>query len=277
MNEMQRSFTTDHIRSVCDSLLRDRYAEMPIDRLFLGSRMRVIFKGMRHLTESERLHKYFPWKVFRADAYGSAYTQEVGLTHREDRGEDKYVFQYASGHSYSAVPSCKNFLDALEDLNDHAFRVSVRIAEHLDARGICSQQGSFAERIRLGTCITRVLRYCTNEEGKSDAYPHADRGIFSIHWGASHEGLWVFRPNGSRTRIRELEADTIAVFTGRKFAAALRDRTAVCPHGVGFMSTDGGDRYSVVTFVHPGAAASDVRWLLDNDDAMKDFERTLAL
>jgi hypothetical protein len=266
-------------------LQEERCIHLETDARILARELRTVENGMRLMTESGELRKKFPFFSFKKDAYGEKYEQEAGLKHETRDGENKYVFQYireayANGRRGSFdVPDLRPFFAVLQNLDQRALDISLALAEHLDHIGGDSRPytGSMLRRIARGTRVTRVLRYLPVENESSDAYPHIDRSIFSVHWGATHQGLWLYMPDGSRIRTDETDAGNVCLFTGRKYAAATRDSAAGCPHGVKYERTDGEDRYSFITFVHPEPLDEDVAWLLENDASLKTYERSLTL
>jgi len=272
--------------SFADAIVKNGYAEIPEDPEWLPIRFTIVCEGMVTITEEPQLAALFPWRTLARDAYGDGYEQEVGLVFRHDR-EHKWVFHYTEDARFEdMVPSdlpdeVPMFLSVLRDLNRAAMENALFIARALDemnaSKGLYA--GSLERRLWGGRAITRVLRYLTAADGESDAYPHTDRGIFTNHWGATHTGLYVYRPDKSRERVNETSDDSIAFFTGRKIGAVTRGALGFgTPHGVRY-SRKGvrDDRYSVVTFVHPKSSADDAAWLHAHAEEIKTLERSLKL
>lgn len=262
-------------------LRQNNSVELSADPAFLRSRSAAVMSGMQILTESEDLCALFPWHTHVADAYKNKYEQEAGLKHERSDGENKFVFQYIRGAEYGADAHarCGAFLSAVSDLDAKAREYALGIAECVDTSYGRNKpySGSLYERISLGTSVTRVLRYLPTALGASDACPHIDRSLLTIHWKASHQGLYIFQPDGSKTRIKECYNNAVCAFFGRKYIAATQEIGNGCPHGVKYDRRPGEDRYSIVTFVHPYAIESDVEWLLAHDADIKAKERLIKL
>lgn len=271
-------------RSAEVAVIRNGHIELPIDPEFLGPRLGVIRAGMKKITETPELQEAFPFRVAGTDAYGDRYNMEVGLRQRNDR-ERKWWFQYMPKAYLAPSPAQRKtgaFLGALHDLDKKAIEIAIALAECFDARNRRKNtsekyDGSMAQRIRNGSCITRVLRYLSVDTVAS-AYPHVDRAAFTVHWGATHEGLVVFGPSGDRMRVRERSNDIVAVFPGEKFAAISRGSLGLgTPHGVKRDREANEDRYAFVSFVHPEAVDGDVAWLLAHRSEIEERERSLSL
>ncbi len=262
-------------------LKRNNSIELSANPALVRSRSAAVMSGMRTLTEDPDLRSLFPWHTHIADTYGPKYEQEAGLKHDQNDGENKFVFQYIRGAAYGAEAQARygEFLTAVSDLDTKAREYALGIAECIDTSYGRNKpySGSLYERIHLGTSVTRVLRYLPTEGGSSDAYPHIDRSLITIHWKASHQGLYIFLPDGSKVRIKECSNDAVCAFFGRKYIAATQQIGNGCPHGVRYDRKPGEDRYSIVTFVHPAAIDSDVLWLLAHDADIKAKERQIKL
>ncbi len=261
-------------------LKQNNFVELSANPAFVRSRTAAIQSGMETITSDPKLRELFPFYGHLVDGYGSKYQQETGLKHEQSDGENKFVFQYIDGVDYPTDNhACRAFLRALSEIDAMGREYAIGLAEcHDTAFGNAQPyEGTLVDRVRRGTSVTRVLRYLPVEDGASDAYPHIDRGIISIHWKASHEGLYVFLPDGSKTRVRECENDSVCAFFGRKYVAATQQIGNGCPHGVRYDRKPGKDRYSIVTFVHPAAVDSDVAWLLAHDAEIKAYERSITL
>jgi hypothetical protein len=270
--------------SVAEAVLTNGFAEIGADSS-VAPDLRNIREGMKLLTENPSLAERFPWRKLRADDYGDKYCPEVGLVKRDDE-EHKYIFQYtrspAGGFSPAYEPDLLFFWASLENLTARAHATALETAKQIDRfhgqMETSAYGGSLATRVKGGTAITRVLRYLPSPSCGTDAFTHIDRGIFAVHLGATHTGLYMYKPSGQRVRVDETSGNRVVIFPGRKFAAIARGYWGFgTPHGVKYDRVINEDRYSFVTFVHPKSNKSDAKWLLDHDEEIKKFERSIML
>jgi len=265
-----------------ESFVVNRYLEIEVDPEFLGPRLAVLRSGMKTITDKDGRGD-FPFRTFHREAYGPKYDQEVGLKHETRDGENKWVFQFIRHADNPALFNHSEygaFLCAFADIDSMACNISLALAEALDESSYRDLYiGSMRERAEGGRCVHRGLRYLAvhSEQAPHDAYPHGDRSLWSIHLGSSHNGLVLFSREGGQVATNELDNGLITVFLGRKFAAATRDTTMCCPHGVKTDRAIREDRYAFVSFFHPAVLASDVEWLAANDDALKAYEHSLTI
>jgi hypothetical protein len=273
------------IPAVAETIMRDGYVEMPVDEKFLRPRLKRIRRGMERITEDPQLAALFPWRIHQQDHYGKNYAQEVGLVLRTD-DEHKWILHETDESGFAEMQEVRDdvelrlFFSALRDLGSMGRENALKIAIAFDEMNKSHKwyNGSFADRIRRGRAITRVLRYLRAFPGTSDAFTHIDRGGITNHWGASHTGLYVYRPDGSRERVNETNDNSVVLFPGRKFAAIMEGKLGRgTPHGVKYERKIDEDRYSFITFVHPASDKDEANWLVARDAEFKAFERTLRL
>jgi hypothetical protein len=266
-------------------ILTEGYAEVPVDRRFLQPRLEIIRAGMERITSDPALVKIFPWRMLEEDHYGKDYRQEVGLVLRKD-DEHKWIFHYTPEAEFERIPAVHSdpdlmlFLEALHDLDIKGRQNALRFATSFDEKNpvLKAYSGSFAERVRNGRGITRILRYLRAFPGTADAFTHIDRGGITNHWGASHTGLYVYRPDGSRERVDETSNESVVLFPGRKFGAITKGKLGLgTPHGVKYDRAVDEDRYSFITFIHPASTKAEAAWLIERDAEIKAFEHTLRL
>ncbi len=259
------------------------FTEISIDPKFLAPRLEDITTGMKVITDTPSLRELLDGRKCKLDAYGENYRQEVGLYLRKD-AEHKYFFHYtpeAFEDEPLASGALSYFFAALKDLDAEARKMALAISECLDRTFEHAKdkpyRGSLRERFEGGNCVTRVLRYLPLGTSAADAFPHGDRGGWTPHWGASHEGLVVIGPDGKQFRVSELDPSRVALFPGRKYAAITRGKRQGTLHGVRYERKVQEDRYCVVSFVHPKPTKRDGAWLQARDAEMKAYERQFTL
>ncbi len=282
-----------HEHRVFAALEKNKCVELPFDPTFLEPRARAIIAGMKSISDDpENAKKLFPFDPYVIDAYGEKYHQEAGYKHETGGGENKHVLQFIKGAPYAngimGDPLCPTarehstvgaLLQALSDIHDEMRQVALTFAAHVDdGHGKARPyQGSLYERIYDGTIVIRVIRYPEEHDGVSDAYMHFDRGTLSFALVTTQKGLVIELPSGERIGIDECSYDTICAFFGRKYSAATRNIRDACPHGVKYVRTGIGDRYSIVVFVHSKALPDEAAWLLENNDAIRELQRSFVI
>ncbi len=287
-------------RSADVAIKRNGVLEISTDPTFLEPIIKKIVEGMVKLTDDTTRHAHFPWEVILSDLYGKGYEQEVGLRRPEDnkRGERKFTFQYRPQmvprliERGTPVAEYQDFLTALYYLDEYTKSVAIAVAETFDEtnrrRGnAITYPGSFAERLREGSCTIRVLRYLVQKEeiitlDLPDAAPHIDRSALTVHSWASHAGLRVFGHDHTSQCVDETSFGSVAVFPGEKFAAITRGIFGYgTPHGVRDERRKAGqrdgDRFAIVCFMHPIAKEKDAQWLLANKHLIETYEKSFKL
>ncbi len=271
--------------TVGETILHQGYVEFPIEERFLRPRLEIIRSGMERITEDPGLAKLFPWRVLEEDHYGKAYAQEVGLVLRTD-DEHKWIFHYAIDAHFEDMPEVRRdvglreFFDAHRELDARARENVLAIAASVDILNakLGAYNGSMVERFSRGRIISRDLRYLRAYPGKSDAFPHLDRGGITNHWGASQTGLMVHTPFDEWKRIDETTCSKVGLFPGRKFGAISHGKLGRGTlHGVKYDRLEDVDRYSHISFAHPVSDANEAAWLLERDAELKAYERSFSI
>ena len=272
-------------RAIAETVLKNGYVEISIEQQFLRPRLEIVRKGMERISDDPALAKLFPWRIHEQDAYGEKYAQEIGLVKRTD-DEHKWIFHYTPETLFEEIPEVQadpelqKFFCALRDLDSRGRLHARMFATSFDDKNseLKAYTGLLSARLSRGRAITRVLRYLRAFPGTADAFTHIDRGAITNHWGASHTGLYVYRPDGSRERVDETSNNSVVLFPGRKFAALAEGKLGLgTPHGVKYDRKIDEDRYSFITFVHPVSSKNEADWLLARDAEIKTYERTLRL
>lgn len=274
-------------QSLFEDIISTGFCAQPIHPDFLGERLPHILDGMRRITEDPRRatgntaqHRIFPWQTVPADLYGGDQAVEYGLRLPEEGKPPKYVFHYVCAIKKlleGAIPpgTYSRFLWALHGVATWSHKLAMEVAARFDAENCGVFTGSLTERLRHGQVVIRVLRY-THTRGVR-AETHFDRSLLSLHLHASHPGLVLFGPDNTPREFPATEHGLIAIFPGAKFIAATGGAYGLLtPHGVRASDTPG-DRYAVVSFIHPTAVQSDVNFWRGIQLCLKEVTAKLAV
>lgn len=271
----QRNIDHTHSGSLLVSaILEQDYATYPTPGDTVTSATQLIFQALQRITDDPTSLGTFQWETLYTDSYGAKYAQEVGLKYT-DKDECKYTFQFASRMVpvwLARDPSLVQYSEAFEALSCLEVQ-AMRIAEHL-AIGFDNfnatlpnhqkYPGSLAEKVRLGTCITRGLRYPALLFGQARpmlALGHFDRSFATPLWGSTHPGLRVRRSSDGIMQSIRQSSQGVAVIVGEKFAAATRGMFGYGTyHDVKTEQTTD-DRFALVSFVHIADFPGDAQWL----------------
>lgn len=269
---------------IWDDILRNGYAESTIDSRFLAKEVPILCAGITQMTDTKDRER-FNSVVLTVDEMG--WEHNSGLVRRSD-DEQKWFFHFYGSateqHLRAAgapVDDYAAFFASLHRMNAAAKARALDLARIYDARFPCPS-GPLAPRIERSLCLTRILRYLhRGHSADNDATVHLDRNAITVHWVSTKPGLVIFDPLGEKHRAAELAHDRIAVFTGKKFAAATRGEHGFgTPHGVKDLERHtrfGEDRFAIITFVHLALSDGDVQWLKSHKAEMDALEQSCVI
>lgn len=267
-----------------DTLVEDialqGFCAQPIHPEFLGERLPYILEGMKRITDNPERQRHFPWRTLPVDLYGEDQAIEYGLRLPEEGKPPKYVFHYVCAIERllegSMPPHDYNqFLWALHGIATWSHKLAIAVATRFDEANNGAYSGSLAARIRQGQVVVRVLRYTPSPSVRAET--HFDRSLVTLHLYASHPGLVLFGPDNTPREFPATESGLVAIFPGAKFIAATGGAYGLLtPHGVRASDTPG-DRYALVSFIHPIAAQNDVSFWRDIQPCLKGVAAKLAV
>lgn len=270
--------------SVCASIIRENYSEMPIRSI--ASIVERIRSGFwRIIDDDPRRHVFFiPESEYDRDERGDEF--EIGLlvkrtgeskrelsplevvegrTHNDSK---KWRFHYGD-ELLERLPAdvlsdYADFLRACKILNDRGREKALRLAESFDAvnRGAKSFPGSLTERMRNGRTLTRLLRYEDTKETNLVLFDHKCQAILSQESDPRHILMFPGTKFWGVTRGHYGTGTVHGVYSKKnaQFDASLHhDRSCMTLHWISKSDTNG-HRFAVVTFVHCELYPEDVEW-----------------